>query len=187
MRRHYRNHAAPGVPRNQNSAESRRRRKRGDSQNLVFVPGGNPASYPPGSPTFLNSSFTTTSRVEESSDGSDYDDEDELDTPSDNLTPVSATLRLPWEASKNIFGSYAEKDHPAVHSAANRYSQSHLRSGHPSNPTSPTGTPPLGHCTYIPSAPYSQSFADKKVSTALRPAFHAQSVLGRNAEEAMSF
>ncbi|KAG6845385.1 hypothetical protein H0H87_010100 [Tephrocybe sp. NHM501043] len=176
MRRHYRNHTSPGVSRPQ-TVDNRRRRKRGSPHDLVFVPGDTRGesltsdSYNP--PTSQHS-------MEESSDGSDegnyQDDEaDELDSLPDEASPVYPASQQPWAGQ----GEYLSRDYDS-RPTFNRYSQSHIRSGYldglTSSSSSSSPSPPSHDYTYSPSAPYSRSFADSKVSTTLRPAFHSKPV-----------
>ncbi|GLB33169.1 putative C2H2-type zinc finger protein [Lyophyllum shimeji] len=179
MRRHYRNHTTPGISRPQ-SNDNGRRRKRGPSQSLVFVPGdprsdsrdAGPSMAPPISSLSMN----------EDSDISEAEEEDELDSLPDEASPTYENSPRLWSRSSEPFGKASDDRRNSL----SRYSQSHLRAANPaaashSNSSSSSGSPLQDHM-YSPSAPYSRSFADAKVSTALRPAFS----MGTYREEPMS-
>ncbi|KAG6902064.1 hypothetical protein C0995_004910 [Termitomyces sp. Mi166 len=178
MRRHYRNHTAPGVPRPQ-ALDNRRRRKRGSPSNLVFVPGDTHSETHPTS-SFIHPPIVSQS-VEHDSDVSD-DEEDELDSSPDEVSPVYMTSQQSWERPNRC----KEKDPCASRTPSSLYSQSHMRSGQTKSSSSSSPSPSLGTYTYSPSAPYSRSFADSKVSTALRPAFHSKPVSAPVPGEPMS-
>ncbi|KAG6909217.1 hypothetical protein DXG01_001524 [Tephrocybe rancida] len=170
MRRHYRNHTTPGVSR-PHAVDNGRRRKRG-THSLVFVP-GDPRAGSHSANSFSPPPISSLS-MDEGSDGSDGgnyqdDEEDELDSLPDDASPIYPTSAQPW-ARQNEF---SDKDHyDSRHSASSSSSS-------PSPPLRPT-------YTYSPSAPYSRSFADSKVSTALRPAFHSKPVSAVTPGEPMS-
>ncbi|KAG5725726.1 Zinc finger protein [Termitomyces sp. T112] len=158
MRRHYRNHTAPAAPRPQ-AVESRRRRKRGSPNNVVFVTGDSrPKTHHP--------SIVSSQSMELDSDVSD-DEEDELESSPDDVLPAYMSSKQPWERTN----SYHEKDTYDSRPLSSRYSQSHVRSDQTGNSFSSSPSP-IG--IYSPSEPYSRSFADSRVSTALRPAFHTK-------------
>ena len=160
MRRHYRNHTAPAMPRPQ-TIDNRRRRKRGSPPNLVLITGD--------SRTETHSTPMAGQSMGHDSDVSD-DEEDELESLPDDASPVYMTYKRPWERASG----YHEKDtYDSRPPPSSRYYQSHVRSGQAGN-SFHKSPPPQGIHTYSPSAPYSRSFTDSKVSTALRPAFHVK-------------
>ncbi|KAG5641722.1 hypothetical protein DXG03_004392 [Asterophora parasitica] len=178
MRRHYRNHTTPRTEANEN----RRRRKQGSSRGLVFV--GDEvsprSSEARGSDVSMSSPISSLSINEDSDDMSDVetgdfqdDEEDQLDSLSGEASPVHNRVERPYSRSRTTSDqmSYDPRSFTA------RYSQSHMRSGNFSTPdhqSSPLPSPHPHDRIYSPSEPYSRSFADSKVSTALRPAFHAK-------------
>lgn len=180
MRRHYRNHTTPAAPRPQ-AADNRRRRKRGSPNDLVFIPGDSRTETQPSS-LFTHPPIASQS-MEHDSDVSD-DEEDELDSSQEDASPVNMACRQYWEGHAR---SCHDKDRYGSRPSSSRYSQSHVRSGQPGNPSSSASpSPPLRTYTYSPSAPYSRSFDDSKVSTALRPAFHLKPVSTLVTDEPMS-
>ncbi|KAG6875587.1 hypothetical protein C0992_003184 [Termitomyces sp. T32_za158] len=168
MRRHYRNHTTPAAPRPQ-AVDNRRRRKRGSPSDLVFISGDSHTETHRTSP-FIHPPIASQS-MEHDSEVSD-DEEDELDSSQEDVSPVDVTSRQYWEGQTS---SYHDKDRYGPRSSS-RYSQSHVRSGQTGKFSSASPSPPLRTYTYSPSAPYSRSFDDSKVSTALRPAFHSKPV-----------
>lgn len=169
MRRHYRNHTTPGFSRPQ-ANDNRRRRKRGSSRGVVFVPSpSRPEAEGPGAfPTPPGSSLPTNEDSDGMSDvdgqGSFQDDyEDELDSLPDEASPVYERTERPYSRGSDV------SDKPSYDPRSfSRYSQSHVRG----NPAAPGHHPSPQDHRYSPSAPYLRSFTDSNVSTALRPAFH---------------
>ncbi|KAG6852671.1 hypothetical protein C0991_010039 [Blastosporella zonata] len=185
MRRHYRNHTTPGASRPQHAADNRRRRNRGPSQGLVFIPGGDPRNMNSFSPPIGSIAMDEGSDGSDGGNSQDDDEEDELDSLPEEASPVHPTSERPWATQSE----FSDRNHHDLRPFT-RYSQSHVRSGYqdynssPSSSSSPS--PPLRNYTYSPSAPYSRSFADPKVSTALRPAFHSKPVSTSTPGEPMS-
>ncbi|RDB30242.1 C2H2 finger domain transcription factor mtfA [Hypsizygus marmoreus] len=192
MRRHYRNHTTPGFSRPQTN-DTRRRRRRGQSNGLIFV-GGNasPTMQRPGSGSSMTPPISSLSMDDDSdedlsdvaaNDGFQDEEEDELDSLPDESVHTS---RRPYSRSSDLAES-----HSYERTTFNRYSQSHMRSANPNltsscrSRSSSSPTPPLpGVATsvhqdriYNPSPPYVRSFTDSRVSTALRPAFHSKSIV----------
>ena len=157
MRRHYRNHTSPGLSRAQ-PVEPRRRRRRAQDTDLVFVSADSSSS---------NAQPLTPATPESSSISDEEDDED--------LSPTGGSYR---------HGSDYHRSAPHHPAAGFEYDtngnshihrrESHLRSSTPmsvsSSPSPPTT--PLSEHKYSPSVPYLRSVVtDTTVSTALRPAF----------------
>ncbi|KAF5371477.1 hypothetical protein D9615_009621 [Tricholomella constricta] len=178
MRRHYRNHTTPGFARPQ-ANDNRRRRKQGSSRGLVFVPDESRQEVQ-STGTFMTPPISSLSMNEDSDDVSEVDtndeEEDELDSLPDEASPVYERAERPYLRS-----SESSDQASYVSQTISRYSQSHMRSENPaaSSYHAPSLSPSHSQDhIYSPSAPYSRSFADSKVSTALRPAFHAKPVSG---------
>ncbi|KAG6827251.1 hypothetical protein H0H92_012612 [Tricholoma furcatifolium] len=115
MRRHYRNHTQPGVPRPQ-GVESRKRRRRGASQGLLFV-SADPRMELESTTSFSPPPISSLS-MEEDSDGSD--EEDELESLPDDASPTFPTPKQPWVQS-----DFSDNDYHGLHSPYTQYSQSH--------------------------------------------------------------
>jgi len=170
MRRHYRNHTTPGFSRPQSNDSRRRRRKQGPPQGVVFI-AGEPRPGTQNAGAFMTPAISS---LEDSDDLSDADEEDELDSLPDDNSPTYERSPGPYSMSTRPSGKTSDDRR-----TSNRHSQSRTTSANPASSqhsdflSSSTPHPPEDYI-YSPSAPYSRSFTDSKVSTALRPAFHTK-------------
>ncbi len=169
MRRHYRNHTSPGLSRAQ-PIDHRRRRRRTQETDLVFVSNGSPSGQPPSHHGFIPP--TPDSSISDES-------EDESHSPSayhhyhDDPRFLSARPGPPGGGDSFMNGNHTSQTANLYH---NR--ESHLRASTPISIASSPPTTPLCEHKYSPSAPYLRSsVTDTTVSTALRPAFNATRTL----------
>lgn len=198
MRRHYRNHTSPGLAR-PSSAESRRRHRKARVSNLVFIhpnstgspnlPHADAASSIVSSPPPSDISMTEESEDETSDSVPSYAAYSKREIRATAAYPECKRPRSQRGVGgyKNIAPRTVGIDTQGVaissrsSSSSSPYSQSHIRgsmhwsssniSSSVSTASSPSPSPE--EALYNPSAPYSRSFADTRVSTALRPAFNS--------------
>ncbi|KAF8075756.1 hypothetical protein FPV67DRAFT_381242 [Lyophyllum atratum] len=175
MRRHYRNHTTPGFSRPQ-SNDARRRRKRGPPRGLVSIAGELRHEVQSASAS-MTPPISSLSMNEDSDEASEASEEDELDSLPDEASPTFESSPRPYSRSSDMSDrvAYDQRTSLSQFSQSNLRSGSHAFSSYPNSPSSSTPSPLEDHI-YTPSAPYSRSFADSKVSTALRPAFHPKPV-----------
>ncbi|KAF8890445.1 hypothetical protein BD779DRAFT_271795 [Infundibulicybe gibba] len=192
MRRHHRNHTSPGMSRSQSSNDNRRRRRGAaptapevmfiDDETILDPRQTRRRADSASSPPISSLSGSDDSEGEGSDAMEETCDDRTHEREEDDMYEYESRSRTRNSSSVERYMPRTPRDTPGYELASgNKYplQSRSIDSSHsgrrPSTSTSPS-PPPSPEQTYTPSAPYVRSFADTRVSTALRPAFGSPAV-----------